>query len=45
MRAYPARCDSRLQREETWWWADAAQCHGAPVMVDPSQTAGCKGFS
>ncbi len=42
---------SRLQRQDTWGWADpgtplagGVQCPGAPAKRDPSRTAGHKGF-
>jgi hypothetical protein len=45
LRAYLARSASRLQREDTRWWADTAQCPGAPAARDLFRTAADKGFS
>ena len=44
IRAYLTKSHSRLRREDTWWWADTAQCHGAPATPDSSRTAVHKGF-
>jgi hypothetical protein len=50
IRAYLTSSHSRLQRENTWRWADpvpirqdGVRCHHAPATSDPFRTAAPKG--